>query len=417
MYAPPGELLDTLFSPSAPSQSAASDPASKAKLKLEDALVIAFAANPTFEEFRANVAVARAEVLDAMLYRNPEVEGAFGFSRGREEPRDTEPEFGVAISQPIEWPATRRTRREAAELLEPVVVAEALEFRNELRARVQMAYYTVRFRQDWLALAEETQRTSDEIDQVVRRRFESGEAPEIDRVKARVEALSARRDVTAQKRALASSRAVLIALCGGELPIEFFAADSLPESYQPLHGSQAVAVAIERHPEMQRLTAEFDQAKAALSREKASWYPAITPGIELGRESEEDVGAMTLGFEVPLFNRNHGGIARAEAEIEKIQARIASAAIRIEGQLNTTAEDYSRGREQIAAFDEGIREAAAEALRIEFFLYEQGETDFLQLLDARRTARQTEFDYLQVLYDAALARVELEQAIGLGGQP
>ena len=42
------------------------------------------------------------------------------------------------------------------------------------------------------------------------------------------------------------------------------------------------------------------------------------------------------------------------------------------------------------------------------------DTFLVHLLDARRTARQTDQEYLQALYDAQTARVELERAIGVG---
>ena len=70
----------------------------------------------------------------------------------------------------------------------------------------------------------------------------------------------------------------------------------------------------------------------------------------------------------------------------------------------------------MAAFQGGLRAAAAESLRLESFRYEEGEVDFLQLLDARRTARQTESEYLQALYNAQIAHAEVERAMGNEGE-
>jgi len=122
-----------------------------------------------------------------------------------------------------------------------------------------------------------------------------------------------------------------------------------------------------------------------------------------------------LGIELPLWYRNRGGIAAAQAGLRRAEAELARTRQEIERDVETAVQAYESAREQLAAFDAGLRAGAAESLRIETSLYEQGETEFLQLLDARRTAQQTETEFLQALYDGTIARAELERAIGIGG--
>jgi len=73
-----------------------------------------------------------------------------------------------------------------------------------------------------------------------------------------------------------------------------------------------------------------------------------------------------------------------------------------------------QAREQRAAFEGGLRQAATEAYRIETLRYREGEVDFLHLLDTRRTARQVEAEYLLSQYDVQMARAELDRALGKG---
>ena len=165
----------------------------------------------------------------------------------------------------------------------------------------------------------------------------------------------------------------------------------------------AKEIALSQHPVLRRLEAVLRQKELSIQREQKASSPSLRLGIP-------------LGLEVPLWNRNKGGIETAKAALQKTQAELERARQEILRDLDTNMQTYESVREQIEAFHGGLRAAATESLRIETFLYQEGEVDFLRLLDARRTTRQTEAEYLQALYDARIARIELERAIGLGGE-
>jgi cobalt-zinc-cadmium efflux system outer membrane protein len=369
-------------------------------LTLAEVLKVANERNPTFAEFEAGREAARAEVLQARAYLNPELELSAGM------------EYGLGLSQRIELPAKRRTRRAAAEVSEEIVRREAEVFRATLRADVSRAFHTVLYYKRSAALAAETHRIAQEIERVVARRVESGEAPEIDRIKARVEALRAARAVQAQQRNLRVWRAMLNALCGRALAADFDLADSLRSTPPTADSNKAREIALAQHPTLRRLGEVVRQKQLVVRREQKAWYPDLTPGLNLGADAS--VGAL-LGIELPLWYRNRGGIAAAQADLRKAEAEQARVRQEIERDIETGVQAYESAREQLTAFDAGLRAGAAESLRIETFLYEQGETEFLQLLDARRTAQQTETEFLQALYDTTIARAELERAIGIGG--
>ena len=153
---------------------------------------------------------------------------------------------------------------------------------------------------------------------------------------------------------------------------------------------------------LRRLDAVLKQKELVIEREQKAWQPNVRLGVP-------------LGLEVPLRNRNQGGIAAAQAELQEVQAEQTRIQQEVERDVETGVQAYEGAREQRAAFEGGLRAAAAESLHIETTMYEEGEVDLLQLLDVRRTARQTEAEYLQALYDAQVARIELERAIGVGG--
>jgi cobalt-zinc-cadmium efflux system outer membrane protein len=385
-------------------------------LTLDGVQAIALREHPTFKEFAASRALARAEVLQALAYPNPELEASLGFVTTREAPVESAWESGLGLFQVLEWPAKRKARRRAAEAQEPIIQRDEDLFRATLRADVAKAYYTVLYYQHGVRLAEAAFGTEREIERIVRRRFDAGEAPQIDLTQTRVETLKAQRTVQAQRRQLATAQAVLRALAGRALPPEFALADTLD---QPLPGAnfhEAYQIALAQHPTLRRLEAVLHQRELVIGRERTAWYPDLKVGLSPSQEIDTRGIGASVGMELPLWNRNQGGIAAAQAELQQAQAGVEQARQEVLRDLETDMQSYESAREQLAAFAGGLRAAATETLHIATFLYEEGDADLLHLLDARRTARQTEAEYLQAQYDAQIARADLEWAIGIGGE-
>ena len=394
-----------------PSPQAAAQP-----LTLEQALSLARTHNPTLPQFNANLEIARAAILTARAYPNPELELGIGSARSREAGGGSEAEYSIGIVQPLELPGKRNTRRAAAEAALPVIREEAAGFRARLRAETAKAYATLVYRQHALALAETDASLAGELLALVERRVEGGESAEIDRVKTRLETLKAQRRVQVARRDLNAARIALNALCGGSLPAEPQLVDDLPASLTAVDAGPALLTMQAGHPEFARLDAEAARRAAVLLRERKVWLPDLRPGLSTAREMDADSFAVTLGFEIPLWNRNEGGIAEARQQLSALEVERNIALAELQRELDLALQAQAGAAEQLAAFGADLRTGAAEALRIETFLYEQGEHDLLQLLDARRTAQETEAEYLQARYDAGIAQIELEQAIGIGSE-
>ncbi|NUP89409.1 MAG: TolC family protein [Candidatus Sumerlaeia bacterium] len=388
----------------------------EAHLTLSQALEVALAENPALEEFEANRAAAQAELIAALIHPNPQAEFGAGWSRSRDPLGETAREYSVALSQPLEWPSQRRTRRIAALAGLDVAEHDAGELRVRLRADVTKAFWGVLFEERVLVRAEENASIAGTLCGLIARRVEAGEAAEVEHVRARVESLRAARLVQAQRRQLAAARAVLNALCGGALPRDFALAGDLPRGLPPADGPQAIALALAHHPRLDRLMALRAQREAEVARERAVRLPQLTPGVFFDREDDAQTAGATVAVEIPLWDRNQGGIAAAEAALRQTEAELAQARVEVERDVRTALERYESALDQVAAFESGLRADAARVLKIEQFLFEQGEADLLQMLDARRTAQETESEFLQALYDLAVARAELEQAIGIGGE-
>ena len=409
------EALEAIFS-STPTKSAidiSEHPETEAiiaPLTLDEVIAIAFENNPTFAEFAGNRELARSQVLEAMAWQNPEFDSGLRYVHGGSD--DVEYELG--LSQTFELPSKRRVRREAAEAMELVVEREEASFKVLLRAEVTKAYRTVAYREAKIALETQNMELAEEIVTIVERQVDAGSGRPVEVTRAKVEVLKTKKQIQIEQRLRHISRKLLNSLCGQGLPQKFELTNSLPAQFEPANTKQVLAQAQIRHPELRRLLALQQKKELELNREQVAWYPDFSPGVGFEQEDDADNYIFSFGLEIPLWNKNQGGIAKAKAELQQIDAKIQRINQDIIRDAEVALEAYAGALEQIRAFEE-LRSAAADTLKMETFLYEQGEVDFITLLDARRTVQETESEYLAALYDAHLSRTELEQIIGITG--
>lgn len=373
-------------------------------------------ANPNWGTFNANHQAAHAELLAATAYPNPEVEIEIGRERAREADengnRPSAGTYGLGFSQPIELPGKRLARRVEAEAGFAVVGGELTEFNSTLRAEIAEAYWTVQFYSAQERLQKVLLDVANRLSEIANARVELGVAGTIERVNARIETLRAERDLKVATRRKKAALAALDALVGGRLGNSFVLAEPLPSSFKKVGLSTTVQTALSRHPRLQRLAAELEQRYASLDRQRTEWWPDLHLGARTSREMDSESAAITASIEVPLWNRNEGGIAKAEAEAQRKYNDIAIAFTELRRDVESAYQNYEIAREQVASYEDGLREATEEAADIAYAQYQLGAAGYLDVLTARRMLQESEQGYLQALYDAAVARARLERARG-----
>jgi cobalt-zinc-cadmium efflux system outer membrane protein len=131
-------------------------------------------------------------------------------------------------------------------------------------------------------------------------------------------------------------------------------------------------------------------------------------------------GRGTRGFEAgpgivtepPIFNRNQGGISRAEAEVEAASRGYALVRQRIIAEVIEARQQLIQARESLADWRARVLPALERDVRIQNAAFRDGEISYLlMLLNQQRldTARVRESEFAD---QAHRARVQLDRAIG-----
>ncbi|MFZ5876128.1 MAG: TolC family protein [Nitrospirota bacterium] len=383
------------------------------RYSLEEVLTLAEQRNPSLSAFQANVEAARGALTSARAYLNPEAMIELGTGKPLDPPNaSSEREHRLEVSQSLEWPGKRVSRARAAEAQVGVARGTLDDFRLELRAQVKEAFFETVLAQQTAQVAAQNLTTARRLVESATLRVESGEAPELELIRARVELFNVTREARRAHNRLLTAKAALNTLLAGALGETFDVVGAPPR----LDAAYELPVLIERslatHPLIVRQEQALKAAGYTLSEQRQARVPDLTVTGSTGEEIDKRSSAIGLALSVPLFNQRRGDIATARAEQARAHAELAQTRLELTKLISQEYENYRLAIDQINTFEEGLLKQADEALRIAQLSYEQGELDLLNLLDAQRVQRATLLEYYDAQFELQTALARLERATG-----
>lgn len=367
--------------------------------------------NPDLATLHARRLVAEAAVITAGARPNP------GLAGSAQKNTDAAPDtnawtYGVGLSIPIETAGKRGYRIARAVWLEQAAVHAEAEVFWQVRARVLEAYigaYPID------SLARERSLIQAELSAEIQRRLaaglvSSGEAL-LARVAARQSVLlvedASRRRVD-HLRALASAVGVSErAIFRADLPFTDLSNDELPKVAAM---DVEAGFAARTRPDVLSALAEYEAAQTALELEVARQYPDLSIGPGYSWDAGAVKWSLALGLILPLFDRNQGPIAEAEARRAEAAAKFRAVQEQAIADIETARAAYAQAIRvirltRVMADDQRMRLHSAE------LAFQAGATDRLALLAARLDASLAESTRVDALLDAHRAAGRLETAL------
>jgi outer membrane protein TolC len=191
--------------------------------------------------------------------------------------------------------------------------------------------------------------------------------------------------------------------------------DPLPDPLAELPTLEMVkAGLVVHHPELGRLRARYEESEAALRLEVAKQYPDFHIGPSIGGETGENkttIG-LTLGIDLPIFDRNQQAIAEADGRREESRVRYEAAARRALVEIERAHRNLALAVRGLRLLQGTVLPEARSSVDLARRSLEAGSGDALRFIDAERSYREI---LIQVL-DAELATHdawrELELATG-----
>ncbi|TPG77940.1 TolC family protein [Pseudomonas mandelii] len=157
--------------------------------------------------------------------------------------------------------------------------------------------------------------------------------------------------------------------------------------------------------------AEYEASQAALQLEVARQYPNLSLG--LGYSFDQGVNKYSVtpaGITLPLFNRNEGPIAEAEAHRKEAAIHVETLQDQAINQTDSALQHYHLAKENLALIDTQVvtRTAAFQADQRSFDL---GAIDRLALSRSRRAVNVDAMTHVEAVVQTQQAISQLENAI------
>jgi outer membrane protein, heavy metal efflux system len=395
--------------------------ADQASLSLGSALDRARTENPLLAMARARVSEAEGMREQAGLIPNPSLyassentplSGSQPFTFGN----DTDDY--VYLTQKIEL-GGKRSRRVAfaSEKVGQMTIQSELAM-HQLLARVATAYWMAAGSTAIDQLYKREVSTLDDIVDYSRARVQKGATAEADLIRIQLESDrlkgQARLAAEQSRRSLITLYREMGATDFPDSVVFTDRLDDLPELRPP-----DFETVFRDRPEMRAAREGLKQAEANLDLQHANAVPdpQVMAGYKRFSGSGQYTGQNTLffGFQVPLpiFDRNQGQIAAAQAQVLGAKDAVADQEIAIRAEVASALSDYGSRRLALLKVLPQMAQRAAESDQIAEGAYRLGGADILRFLDATRIDIETQVLFVQTLIDYHQSVVNAELVTGM----
>jgi outer membrane protein, heavy metal efflux system len=382
--------------------------------ELDHIIELALERNPVITGAQSVIQEDEGRRTQAGAYPNPTLGGGYGSGALRDPsiggPRVTE--YNLTLHQTVEWPGMRAARQDAAEAGLSGATVGLDEAKLNLIAEVKGLFYELLLAERTVDLLQQNLEIVQEVARIVRARVRSGEGPQFEAVKADVEVLKAKQEMTKAKNVVRVKLVGLDTLTAGALGSRYRVQGDFRSLRDHLDPEQMAARDLSQHPTLKRRGKLVEQAEFTVTRERQSRVPNVTLFGGYARDAGREAMIAGASLPTPLWYRQQGHIATALGTQRKEEAELIRARNDLARAINQHAREAETAQDQILVYEEGLLKQAQEALRIAQLSFRQGASSLLDVLDAQRVQRQITVDYNQARFELSLALTRFERALG-----
>ena len=365
--------------------------------------------NPALDAARANVEEADAAAITAGARPNPTLD----VSPGVPSPYL----FSLDLTFPIETAGKRRYRIESATKLEQAARFELADQAWKIRGGVRAALldYTMAVRKSKLLDAEEKLRGTQTT--LLQQRLSAGEiarteldAAQISLSQTQLRIVAAEGDGAQAKVKLAAAIGVPASALAG---IEFSWSDlESPPGESSLSPQKIQQDAVLNRLEVRRALAQYAAAESDLQLEIAKQYPDVQIGPGYTYEERQNYFTVGLSVTLPIFNRNQGPIAEAEAKRKAAAANFRATQSQVIAESEEALTAYANAERGLSASDQSLqRTVQRNRLRLMQQATQVGEEDQVALTSVEIDGNALDQARLDAVDQVQIALGALEDSV------
>ncbi len=322
----------------------------------------------------------------------------------------------AAVGQLIELGGKRTWRQLAAK--QGLLNAEASfqDAERQLKNGVIKAYAKVLQEDETVAVLKESEETLTHEAEITKRRLDAGDVSEADKQQIDIAAERFAADREVEEANARSARIALETLMGEPNPRgDVTLSQTLADLAHQL-GSASAGTKGER-PDLVAAEALVKQLEAGVGLQKAVRIPDVTLQVQYEHEPPDQPNTAGLGFSIPLplWNRNKGNIAAAEAQKANAEQALAKVRSQVISDASTAWVTYRSASDKWKRYVGTIRPKSRESLESLTYAYRKGGIPLVALLTAQRNDNDIRTATSQAALDTVAAAADVQATRPYGG--
>lgn len=265
------------------------------------------------KSLQANTKMTDAQKLEAQTGKflaNPSVEWEQMWGN-RNNPGS---EYTLTVKQSLDFPTTYSNKNKLANLKANTIGFQSAAYRQQLLLNAKQTCIEIIYLRKQKSLLDERLTNAETMFALYKKRFESGDANQLELNKIQLELLNAQNQSRLNKAALTAAEEQLRNLNGGN-PITFDATD-YPAGEELINFDQLQAAFMEADPNLKSLTGDQEIANREVKLSRSLTLPKFDVGYKRNAASDHVASnGFMVGVSIPLFeNKNTVKKAKAQAE-------------------------------------------------------------------------------------------------------
>ena len=372
----------------------------------QEAVALALWNNAAFQLDLADLGIARADLVEAGMLRNPVL--SFLFPLG---PKQLE----ATLRWPIEALWQRPRRVAAARASAEAVASRLVQNGLNLISEVKVAFHDALAAEARVPVAADAGRLQHQIAEISSSRLAAGDISEMEARATTTDAARTEQDTrrAAYDAIVAKERVRFLTGIGGtvtDIKLSEPTVDAQPNACGDIAKIRQDAAAARPDVRAAELAVEAAAGRAKWERSRLITLSAVLDANGAGKEGFEM--GPGLDAEIPLFGRNQGLIARADAEVERASRAYLATRQRVDLEIREAAVRYEQASKDAELWRDSILRALERDVEVAEKTYTAGEQPYLFVVEAARRVVDARLRAIDAAAEVRRAQARLERAIG-----
>ena len=412
------------LAPSLAGQTSAAQATGPVRVTLDEAIQMALEHNHNLKAARTTIQQDEALEITANLRPNPVLTADAQFlpifqpNRFSADYINTTAQFDLGLSYLFERGRKRQHRLAAARDVTTQTRSLVADNERNLAFNVASQFTSVQLAESALELAHKDLKSFQATVDISESRYKAGDISQGDFLKIKIQLLQFQTDVAQAMLAKAQALVGLRQFLGYEsVPADFDVAGNFEYKPVTIKFEDLQARALAERPDLRAARQGVTAAKSQYELARANGKVDVIGTFNYDHVSDTNTGSFFGSFQIPIFNRNQGEIARTGFVITQAQELAAAASDLVLSDVSDAYEGVRANDQVVTLYLGGYLDEARLSRDISEYAYKRGAASLLDFLDAERSYRAVQLAYRQSLASYLLAVEQLREAVGTRSLP